>query len=81
MLDSIGSLIDRLVIETIKVFLLREKVNNKNLSDEEVVKANDKMIIINNNRSLIVAALNEKLTNVKDGKEKNEILKAIKTYD
>lgn len=81
MLDSIGSLIDRLVIENIKVAFLREKLHDKSLTDEQVVALNDKMLVLNNNRSKIVQALNEKIDLVLKGEEPNVVLKTVKTYE
>ena len=42
---SIGDLIDKLVIENIKIFTLREKLHSPDISDEEYIQLNDKMII------------------------------------
>ena len=81
MLDSIGSLIDRLVIENIKVAFLREKLHDKNITDAEAVALNDKMLVLNNNRSKIVQALNEKIDKVLKGEEPNVVLKTVKTYE
>jgi hypothetical protein len=76
---SIGDLVDKLIIENIKIFTLREKIHN-DLSDEEHVKLTNTMMTLNENRGIIANALDEKITNVVDGKEKNLILKKIKTY-
>ena len=78
---SIGDLIDKLVIENMKIFTLREKLQSEKLSDEEYTELNDKMMILNENRGIISNYLDEKVKNVLEGKEKNVILKKIKTYD
>jgi hypothetical protein len=78
---SIGDLIDKLVIENIKIFTLREKLHLDNITDDERVALNDKMIILNENRGIISNYLDEKVNNVVDGVEKNVILKKIKTYN
>ena len=78
---SIGDLVDKLVIENIKIFTLREKLHAEKLTDEEYVKLNDKMISLNENRGIICNYLDEKISNVISGKEKNVVLKKIKTYD
>ena len=77
---SIADLIDKLVIENIKIFTLREKLHGS-LSDEEKVQLNNTMIALNENRGIIANALDEKIANVVSGKEKNTILKKIKTYN
>ena len=77
---SIGDLIDKLVIENIKLFSIREKLHKENLSDEEYVDLNDKMMTLNINRGIISKLLNEKVDRVVRGEEKNSILKSIKTY-
>ena len=78
---SIGDLIDKLIIENVKIFTLREKLHSEELSDEEYTKINDKMMILNENRGIICNHLDEKVSNVVDGKEQNVILKKIKTYN
>jgi hypothetical protein len=78
---SIGDLVDKLVIENIKIFTLREKLHSEGLSDEEYVKINDKIVKLNENRGIICDYLDQKVNNVVSGKEKNIVLKKIKTYD
>jgi len=77
---SIGDLIDKLVIENIKIFSIREKLHD-GVEDEEYVSLNNKMIILNENRGIIANYLDDKVNNVVTGKESNTVLKKIKTYD
>jgi len=77
---SIGDLIDKLVIENIKIFSIREKLHNENLSNEEYTQLNNKMMILNENRGTLASLLDEKVENVVARKEPNRILKTIKTY-
>lgn len=77
---SIGDLIDKLIIENVKLFTLREKIHNEKLSDEEYTQVYDKIMILNENRGIICNHLDEKVNNVVSGKDKNVILKKIKTY-
>ncbi len=78
---SIGDLIDKLVIENIKIFTLREKLHSIDVNDEEYVNLTNKMITLNENRGTIADHLDNKINNVVEGKEKNLILKKIKTYN
>lgn len=78
---SIGDLIDKLMIENLKIFTLREKLHDESLSDEEYVKINNQMNILNQNRSTISQFLDEKVDKVVSGKEKNALIKNIKTYN
>ena len=78
---SIGDLVDKLVIENIKIFNLREKIHQPNLSDEKKVNLNNAMIVLNENRGTISDLLDEKVTKVVFKKEKNVVLKKLKTYD
>lgn len=78
---SIGDLIDKLIIENIKIFTLREKLHAEKLSDEEYTQLYDKIMILNENRGIICNHLDEKVNNVVSRKEKNVILKKIKTYN
>mgnify|MGYP003661799351 CR=1 FL=1 len=77
---SIGDMVDKLVIENIKIFSLRDKLNNESLSDKEHVELNNKMMILNENRGIIANMLDEKVENVVTKKEPNRILKPVKTY-
>lgn len=77
---SIGDIIDKLVIENIKLFTLREKLHTEKLSDDEYANLYDKIMILNENRGIICNHLDEKINSVTSGKEKNVILKKIKTY-
>jgi hypothetical protein len=78
---SIGDLIDKLVIENIKIFNLREKIHESDLSDEIAVNLNNKMIVLNENRGTLSDLLDDKVERVVSKKEKNIILKKLKTYD
>jgi hypothetical protein len=77
---SIGDMIDKLVIENIKIFTLRDKIHDST-DDEEIVKLTEKMMVCNENRGIIANYLDDKVNNVADGKETNVILKKIKTYN
>jgi hypothetical protein len=78
---SIGDLVDKLVIENIKIFNLREKIHESDLSDEKKVNLNNAMIILNENRGTISDLLDDKVSRVVSGQDKNVILKKLKTYD
>ena len=77
---SIGDLVDKLVIENIKIFTLRDKIH-ESTDEKEVVTLNEKMMILNENRGIISDLLDSKVNGVISGEEKNVILKKIKTYD
>lgn len=76
---SIGDLVDKLVIENIKIFNLRESLHSNGLSDKEKVELNEKMMILNENRTIIAKELDSKVERVLDG-EPNSVLKVFKTY-
>ena len=77
---SIGDMIDKLVIENIKIFTLRDKIHDST-DEEEIVKLTEKMMVCNENRGIISNYLDDKVNNVVDGKEANVVLKKIKTYN
>jgi predicted nucleic acid-binding Zn-ribbon protein len=79
-MNSIGDLIDKLVIEDIKIYSIREKLNTQILDEKEYVDLNAKMMVLNENRSTIVSYLDDKLDKVLSKKEKNIIIKRLKTY-
>ena len=77
---SIADIIDKLVIENIKIFNLREKLHECETTDEEYVETDKAMNIINENRSIIMQALNDKIDGVFSKKIKNRVLRDVKTY-
>tara|TARA_Y100000592_G_C5264561_1_gene218934 strand:+ start:295 stop:558 length:264 start_codon:yes stop_codon:yes gene_type:complete len=77
---SIAELIDKLVIENIKIFRLRESLHSESLSDEEYVNVENKMNLLNENRGIISDFLDDKIHNVVVNGEKNRYLRNIKTY-
>ena len=77
---SVAELIDKLVIENMKIFNLREQIHSKNITDEDYVDAENKMNILNENRGIIIDFLNDKIDKVMSGEEKNQALRSIKTY-
>jgi hypothetical protein len=77
---SIGDMIDKLVIENIKIFTLRDKIHDST-DEEEIVKLTEKMMVCNENRGIIANYLDDKINNVVDGREVNVVLKKIKTYN
>ena len=78
---SIGDMVDKLVIENLKIFSIREELHKDNLSDKEYVTLNNKMNILNQNRSTLANLLDEKVEKVVNKKEKNVLLKIVKTYN
>lgn len=76
---SIGELVDKLVIENIKIFRLRETLHNSNISDVEYVENDNKMNMINQNRATIIKFLDKKIEQVIDG-EANSHFVDVKTY-
>ena len=77
---SIGDLVDKLVIENKKIFETREKMHSDDLDDKEYVELNNKMNLMNQNRTTLIILLDDKIEKVVSGKEKNSVLKVIKTY-
>ena len=74
-------MVDKLVIENLKIFSIREELHKDNLSDKEYVTLNNKMNILNQNRSTLANLLDEKIEKVVNKKEKNVLLKIVKTYN
>jgi|TARA_Y100000296_G_C5175476_1_gene259796 hypothetical protein len=78
---SIGDLVDKLVIENLKIFTVRDLLHSEELSDKEYVELNNKMNILNQNRSILANLLDDKVEKVVSKKEKNVLLKIVKTYN
>jgi|TARA_R110000822_G_scaffold128501_6_gene264331 hypothetical protein len=79
-LYSIGDLVDKLSVENLKIFRVREQLHSEDLSDEKYVELNNKMNILNQNRSTLSNLLDDKVEKVISKKEKNSVLKMVKTY-
>lgn len=78
---SIGDWIDKLVIENIKIFNTREKLLTQKQSSREYSENYSLMMTMVDNRAKIMNALDEKIDAVLTGKEKNEFIKRIRTYE
>ena len=77
---SVGELVDKLIIENVKIFRLRDMLHNPTLDHKERVEADVNMNIVNQNRGVIQKALDDKLLAVRRG-EPNRVLKDVKTYE
>jgi len=77
---SIGELVDKLIIENIKIYNIRENLHNNKHDDEEYVNLNNNMNILNKNRNILITLLDDKIDNVINKKEKNIILQNFKLY-
>jgi len=76
---SIGELLDKLIIENIKIFNLRDQLH-KAENNEDVGLLNEKMMSLVSNRSAIIAFLDQKIENVANKNDINRHLKTIKTF-
>ncbi len=82
---SIGDLVDKLIVENMKLFSTRDKLmeletdNKKN--SRTYVELYTKMMLLNENRAVICNTLDDKINKVLTGQEKNEFLKKIRTYN
>ena len=77
---SVAELIDKLIIENMKIFNMREKIHSPDISDAEYVECENVMNILNENRGTIIDFLNIKIDKVLSGEEKNQALRNVKTY-
>ncbi len=82
---SIGDLVDKLIIENMKLFSLRDKLMELETDDkknsEEYVKIYHKIMLLNENRATVCNALDDKINKVTTGQERNVFLKKIRTYN
>jgi hypothetical protein len=79
-LMSLAEIIDKLIIENIKIFSTREKLHDKNINDTEYVVNENKMNILNENRGTVIRFLDEKINDVINKQDANVHLKNVKTY-
>jgi len=78
---SIGDWVDKLIIENIKIFNIREKLLLYTKDNKEYVDKYKVIMKLIKNRAKIANALDKKINNVLSGKEKNEFIERIRTYD
>jgi len=82
---SIGDLVDKLVIENLKIFSLRDRLKSMEFAEKkdtrEYVETYQKMMQLIDNRATICNSLDEKVDKVCAGKERNYFLKKIRTYN
>jgi thermostable 8-oxoguanine DNA glycosylase len=76
---SIAELIDKLIIENIKIFRLRENLHKKQTGDQEYVDSENKMNMINQNRGTVIKFLDLKIEEVLNG-QPNSYFVDVKTY-
>jgi hypothetical protein len=77
---SVGELIDKLIIENIKIYRLRENLHKDGVSDEKYVESENKMNLVNENRGTVINFLNNKINDVISGEDQNSYFKDVKTY-
>ena len=78
---SIGDWVDKLCIENIKIFTTRDKFNAMKDDPIESPKLYSLMMQMVDNRAKIANALDEKIQAVMSGKDSNEFIKRIRTYN
>jgi len=76
MLLSVGEIIERIVIENIKIAILKQRIAEGE-NDPELYR---KMMAMNSNRGVLVAELDRKIEAVLNGTEKNRMLSVVKTH-
>jgi hypothetical protein len=76
---SIGELVDKLVVETMKGHYLRDKLHGLKEEDPEYLDLYQKLMISNDNRGIVSNLLDEKVDKVVMGGQ-NVIVKRFKTY-
>jgi hypothetical protein len=77
---SIGDIVDKLVIENIKIFNIRERLHFEKLDDETYADLNNKMMMLCDNKTTLSNILDDKVEKVVNKEEKNRILRTIKTF-
>ena len=79
-METLGSLVDKLIIENIKIYFVRERLHTKDLTDKEYTELTNMMNSLNKNRDALASELDEKFVAWVTGKEKMVLFKRIKTY-
>lgn len=78
MLLSIGEIVDKLVIENIKLAMVKQEL--RTATEAQAEKLYTKMMTLNKNRGILVQELDRKIEAVAAG-AKNQVMETVKTYD
>ena len=79
-LMSIAEIVDKLIIENIKIFTTRKKLHCNDTSDGDYVINENKMNILNENRGTVIRFLDEKINSLINKTDAHVHLKNVKTY-
>lgn len=81
-MHSLGDLVDKLIIENIKIYNLKDKINlMRDKNDKEYIEAYEKMMILNQNRAKLCEYVDIKFNDVVSGRDSNEFLAKVRTYN
>ncbi len=78
---SIGDWIDKLVVENMKLFTVRDKLNTVKKNSHAYTVLYDTMMKMTDNRAKIMNALDKKVADVISGREPNIFIERIRTYN
>jgi uncharacterized hydantoinase/oxoprolinase family protein len=63
-MDTIGSLIDKLTVVNIRIWMAEDIIRNEDTTDEEIIKANKVSNISNSLRNDLIQEIDEKLNHM-----------------
>jgi hypothetical protein len=75
MADTIGSLIDKLTVCNIRIWMAEDLIRNENSTDEEIIKANKISNYSNSYRNDLIQEIDEKINHMIETGELQKLYK------
>ena len=79
--ETLGSIIDRLSIASLKIYHMHEQTIRTDAAKEHVASCSQKLMQLNEQRNDLVTALNVFLNDIVDGRKQNKLYRQFKMYN
>lgn len=80
-METIGSLIDKLSINELKIYHMKEQIQRDDVDDTFIRECMNKLAILNTQRRDLSEELQELMDDVSTGKKKLRIYRQLKMYN
>ena len=79
-MDTIGSLIDKMSINELKVYHVREKLSNDEISEDEILDCEHRLSILETQREDLKNELQQLMDGVLSGNSQMKVYRQLKMY-
>lgn len=80
-METVGSLIDKLSINELKIYHMKEQLARTDITEEQRGKFNERMAILNIQRTDLSEELQALMSDVLEGRKKLKIYRQLKMYN